>query len=229
MNESNNLNNNQIVQPNNLNSESMIQPNNLNNESMTQMNNQSTNQQDNQPKKSNSKNIIIVLIALLIGIGIGVCITTLLNKNNDNNVSNNNLNDTNNIENNTNTDDTGSVLDPYIESKENVFLNNVQNIFRTAQQQYIQDSLSDKVVECYSSDVGHELEIDVKSSLVYFISIIDGNITKLQVADGTYRIDATGTDIKIDQLRNSNATEEENIYKIIKSNDTNIEMCTTSE
>ena len=107
----------------------------------------------------------------------------------------------------------------YVNDSEKIIENFLNNLIDILENNFLQYEII-----CVKS-----LEIDAKSSLAYFISIIDGNITRLQVADGTYRIDATGTDIKIDQLRNSNATEEENIYKVIKSTDTNIEMCTTSE
>ncbi len=121
-----------------------------------------------------------------------------------------------------------NVLNLYRNARENVFLDDAQSVLRAAGQQYLQDSMSDKPVECYSSaSTDHKLDLDAKSSLVYYVGFTNGKVTTLQVADGNYRIEATGTEIKVDQLRNSKATGSD-IHKVTSSTDKSITDCPAS-
>ncbi len=104
-----------------------------------------------------------------------------------------------------------NILNLYRNARENVFVEEAQNVLRTAQQKYLEDSMNNTAVECYSTDEGHQLDLDAKSSLHYYVQISGGKIVKLQVEDGNYQLVAdgssTGAEIKLDQLGNKSSNK----------------------
>ncbi len=101
-----------------------------------------------------------------------------------------------------------NILNLYRNARENTFVDEVQNIVRTAQQKYIEDSMNNKNVTCYDSKT-NSLDIDAKSSLKYKVELSqDGKITSIEVLDNNYQLIKTnGTDIKRDDIGNSKSNK----------------------
>ncbi len=97
-----------------------------------------------------------------------------------------------------------NILNLYRNARKNTFVDEVQNIVRTAQQKYIEDSMSNGSNLCYDSKT-NPLEIDAKSSLNYKVQLSqDGKITSIQVLDNNYQLIKTNeTDIKRDSIKSN--------------------------
>ncbi len=101
-----------------------------------------------------------------------------------------------------------NILNLYRNARENTFVEEVQNIIRTAQQKYIEDSMNSKNVTCYDSKT-NSLDIDAKSSLKYKVELsTEGKIISIQVMDNNYQIIKTNaSDIKRDDIGNSKSNK----------------------
>ncbi len=101
-----------------------------------------------------------------------------------------------------------NILNLYRNARENTFVEETQNIIRTAQQQYIQDSINNKSVTCYDSKT-NSLDLDSKSSLKYKVELSqNGKIISIQIMDNNYQIIKTNaSDIKRDDIGNSKSNK----------------------
>ncbi len=105
-----------------------------------------------------------------------------------------------------------NILNLYRNARENVFVNEVQNIIRSAQQAYVTNSLTNKSKTCFDSK-SNPLDIESKSNLKYKVELSNnGKIISIQVMDNNYQLIKTNaSDIKRDDIGNSKSN------KIIKS------------
>ncbi len=100
-----------------------------------------------------------------------------------------------------------NILNLYRNARENTFVEETQNIIRTAQQQYIQDSMNNKSVTCYDSKT-NPLDLDSKSSLKYKVQLSDGKITSIEVLDNNYQVIGNNTSgISRDSIGNSKSNK----------------------
>ncbi len=101
-----------------------------------------------------------------------------------------------------------NILNLYRNARENTFVDEVQNIIRTAQQKYIEDSMNSKNVTCYDSKT-NSLDIDAKSSLKYKVELSNsGKIISIEVMDNNYQLIKTNaSDIKRDDIGNSKSNK----------------------
>ncbi len=101
-----------------------------------------------------------------------------------------------------------NILNLYRNARENVFVNEVQNIIRSAQQAYVTNSLTNKSKTCFDSK-SNSLDIESKSSLKYKVELSsDGKIISIQVMDNNYQIIKTNaSDIKRDDIGNSKSNK----------------------
>ncbi len=101
-----------------------------------------------------------------------------------------------------------NILNLYRNARENSFVEETQNIIRSAQQKYIEDSMGDGSNLCYDSKT-NPLDLDSKSSLNYKVELSqDGKITSIQVMDNNYQIIKTNEiDIKRDDIGNSKSNK----------------------
>ncbi len=101
-----------------------------------------------------------------------------------------------------------NILNLYRNARKNVFVEEAQNVLRTAQQQYLQDSMSsDGSVTCYSS-VDAALDLDAKSSLKYKVVFdTEGQVSSVLVEDSNYKITASSAPVKIESLKSTNVTD----------------------
>ncbi len=101
-----------------------------------------------------------------------------------------------------------NVLNLYRNARENVFVNEVQNIIRTSQQAYVTNSLTNKSKTCFDSKT-NPLDVDAKSSLKYKVELSNnGKIISIQVMDNNYQLIKTNaSDIKRDDIGNSRSNK----------------------
>ncbi len=112
-----------------------------------------------------------------------------------------------------------AVLRMFKQSKVNTFQNEVKGAYRTAQQQFVNDSLSlnsgGKVVYTNGCDSVNgatvkRLEITGDSNFKYYIEVgADGKIKSIKASNGSYSYIKTGNDLKIDEImvENGNGVE----------------------
>ena len=99
-----------------------------------------------------------------------------------------------------------NILNLYRNARKNVFVEEAQNVLRTAQQKYLEDSLTATTsTPCYSTlESGTPLDIDAKSSLKYAVQFgADGNVSAVHVSDDNYSIKITTGPVKIESLTSS--------------------------
>ncbi len=101
-----------------------------------------------------------------------------------------------------------NILNLYRNARENVFVNEVQNIIRSAQQAYVTNSLTDKSKTCFDS-ISNPLDIESRSNLKYKVELSqNGKIISIQVMDNNYQLIKTnGTNIKRDDIGNSKSNK----------------------
>ncbi len=101
-----------------------------------------------------------------------------------------------------------NVLNLYRNARENVFVNEVQNIIRTSQQAYVTNSLTNKSKTCFDSK-SNPLDIESRSNLIYKVQLSqNGKIISIQVMDNNYQIIKTNaSDIKRDDIGNSKSNK----------------------
>ncbi len=104
-----------------------------------------------------------------------------------------------------------NILNLYRNARKNVFVEEAQNVLRTAQQQYLQDSLTSTTSNpCYSNTVSGKtaLDLDAKSTLKYAVQFaVDGTVDAIHVSDSNYSIKLTTGSIKIEDLKSDGIAE----------------------
>ena len=123
-----------------------------------------------------------------------------------------------------------NVLNLYRNARKNTFVDEVQNIVRTAQQKYIEDSMNNGSNLCYDSKT-NPLDIDARSSLNYKVQLSnDGKITSIEVLDNNYQLIKTNqTDIKRDSIKNDQINSRDKDQGLTDCKGNTIIEGTTSE
>ena len=97
------------------------------------------------------------------------------------------------------------VLTLFNNAKDNAFRTELQSIVKAAKQQWMADNITSAGVKSYGNNGGDTcitLEIDKGDSFQYFVSVDkDGNVTTLEVTDGTNYYTTTGDNITPESLK----------------------------
>ena len=112
-----------------------------------------------------------------------------------------------------------NVMNMFNEAKQKSFETELTEIYKTAQQQWIADSMyrteSKVYVRSKTGNCSSELALNGRRELEFYIKFDkSGNVIIYYAEDGTYQYEYVGTGLKIDQIKNS--------VQISKIEDTNI-------
>ncbi len=99
-----------------------------------------------------------------------------------------------------------NVLKMFNDAKERAFTTELREIYKTAQQQWIADSMfstgEKEYVRC-STCTGKELDMSGRRELEYYIKLDkSGNVITYKATDGSYQYSYTGTGLKIENIKN---------------------------
>ena len=124
-----------------------------------------------------------------------------------------------------------NVLKMFNDAKEKAFTTEVREIYKTAQQQWIADSMfstgEKEYVRC-STCTGKELDMSGRRELEYYIKLDkSGNVITYKATDGSYQYSYTGTGLKIENIKNvvqiSKIEDESDIISISNNGATGAE------
>ena len=98
-----------------------------------------------------------------------------------------------------------NVMKLFNRAKEQAFETELKEIYKTAQQQWIADSMFNTQERVYAkkrdSNCEHTLDMTGRSELEYYIKIDkSGNVVTYKASDGTYQYSYTGTNLKIEDI-----------------------------
>ncbi len=98
-----------------------------------------------------------------------------------------------------------NVMNLFNRAKEQAFETELKEIFKTAQQQWIADSMFNTqertYAKCSSGNCPNQLEMSGRSELEYSVSIDkSGNVISFQATDGSYQYNYSGTGLKIEDI-----------------------------
>ncbi len=100
-----------------------------------------------------------------------------------------------------------NIMALFNQAKQNSFENEVKQIFRTSQQEWIKDSMFETKNIVYarcSNDCPKELELSGRSNIDYYVELDkSGNVIKLFASDSTYQYEYRGKGLKIEKINNS--------------------------
>ncbi len=97
-----------------------------------------------------------------------------------------------------------NVMNLFNRAKQNAFETEIKEVFKTAQQQWIADSMFNTQEKEYAnckSGCSNKLDMSGRSELEYYIKLDkSGNVVTYKVTDGTYQYSYTGTGLKIENI-----------------------------
>ncbi len=99
-----------------------------------------------------------------------------------------------------------NIMSLFNEAKKNSFTTEIKMIVKTAQQQWINDSMYETEYKIYSKcgdGCKNPLKMSGRKEIDYYIKINKaGNIVKFEATDGTYQYEYVGNDLKIEDIDN---------------------------
>ncbi len=100
-----------------------------------------------------------------------------------------------------------NIMALFNQAKQNSFENELKNIFKTAEQEWMKDSMFDTQNIVYarcSEKCPKELHLSGRKNIDYYVEVDKaGNIIKLFATDDTYQYEYKGKGLKIEQIGNS--------------------------
>ncbi len=101
-----------------------------------------------------------------------------------------------------------NIMSLFNQAKQNSFETELKNIFKTAEQEWMKDSMFDTqnivYARCKSADCTKELSLSGREEIEYYIEVDKaGNVIKLFATDGSYQYEYNGTGLKIEEIGNS--------------------------
>ncbi len=121
-----------------------------------------------------------------------------------------------------------NVLSMFRQAKENSFKEEAQKLYQTAETAYINSAMGTSTISCFSSnDADTHLDLTGRGISYYVKFNANGEIAKLIVADGSYRIEAGdgSTGFKSTAIVSSDSTQSSGVYKITSSSDKTVTGC----
>ncbi len=100
-----------------------------------------------------------------------------------------------------------NIMSLFNQAKQNSFESEVKNIYKSAQQEWMKDSMFDTQNIVYArcnENCSKKLQLSGREEIDYYIEVDKaGNIIKYYVTDGTYQYEYNGTGLKIEEIGNS--------------------------
>ncbi len=115
-----------------------------------------------------------------------------------------------------------NVMNLFNRAKQNAFETEIKEIYKTAQQQWIADSMfntqSRTYAKCSSETCPNKLDMSGRSELEYYIKLDkSGNVVRFYATDGTYQYSYKGNGLKVENISNIEQVskiDEEEIIEI---------------
>ena len=116
-----------------------------------------------------------------------------------------------------------NVLSMYNEARKNTFVTEVRDYYKAGEQNFLLNSGKAVVYTSLSGVTGSKtIEMTGNKNMQYYIVFdANGKCTKLLATNGTYKIDATATEINIEQLGDTYAAIETSDKFVLEKDTTN--------
>ena len=111
-----------------------------------------------------------------------------------------------------------NVMGMFNTAKENSFKTEVKEIFKVAQNQWMQDSMYSTNIKSYSrcdNGCNNSLDLSGRSDLKYYIEVDkSGGITKYCATDGTFQYYYSGESLKVENINSVEKLSDSNVTKL---------------
>lgn len=102
-----------------------------------------------------------------------------------------------------------AILKVYNNTKINVFVNQAQSIFLTAEEQYVTDRTDGVYVTAYRSNGTYKLKLQGTTDVTYNVEFKNRKISKFKVSQNNYSIELNGPIVTIDEINRDAVIEGE--------------------